>query len=217
MIPGSRSSTPEDEAQLAALRAGDESAFVLLVERYHGALVRTAMTYVRDRDVAEEVVQEAWIAVVRGLDRFEGRSSLSTWIFRIVTYQARSRGERERRTVPLSTFDVGPDEASVDPARFNPIGTVWAGHWTNAPQRWGPDASERLLARETQAVIAATLEGLPPAQRTVLTLRDIGGFDSDEVCAALEITPGNQRVLLHRARARVRSALEGYLATAEGV
>ncbi len=137
MVEIPRSPATDDDSLLSALRAGEESAFVRLVERYHGALVRTAMTYVRDRDVAEEVVQEAWIAVVRGLDRFEGRSSLATWIFRIVTYQARSRGERERRTIPMSVFDPGPDEPSVDASRFQPPGHASSGHWADAPKWLG--------------------------------------------------------------------------------
>jgi len=205
----------DDEVLLAALRAGDEAAFTDLVKRYHGALVRTAMAYVRDGEVAEEVVQEAWLAVVKGLDRFEGRSSLRTWIFRIVTYQARTRGERERRSVPLSSFDPGPDEPSVDPDRFRPAGQPRAGAWADPPESWGPDASERLLSSEVQAVIAAALETLPDSQRTVITLRDLRGFTSEEVAEALDITAGNQRVLLHRARSRVRGALEAYFRQAE--
>jgi RNA polymerase sigma-70 factor (ECF subfamily) len=216
LVETPRSAATDDEPWVTALRNGDEAAFVRLVERYHGSLIRTAMTYVRDRDVAEEVVQEAWVAVVRGIDRFEGRSSLATWIFRIVTYQARSRGERERRTVPLSTFEPGPDEPAVDPSRFATAGP-WPGHWAEAPRHWGPDASARLLARETKGVVAQAVEELPAAQRTVITLRDIQGLDSEEVCAALDITPGNQRVLLHRARSRVRAALERYMSAAEAV
>jgi RNA polymerase sigma-70 factor, ECF subfamily len=146
-ITVSAPASTEDEALLAALRGGDETAFARLVARYHGALVRTAMAYVRDRDVAEEVAQEAWIAVVRGLDRFEGRSSLRTWIFRIATYQARSRGERERRIVPFSSLDPGPYEPSVDPDRFRPPGEKWAGGWADPPERWEPDASEHVLGR----------------------------------------------------------------------
>jgi RNA polymerase sigma-70 factor (ECF subfamily) len=216
-VDGSRGSTIDDDAMLTALRAGDEAAFTRLVERYHDALTRVAMTYVRDRHVAEEVVQDSWIAVIRGIDGFEGRSSLSTWIFRIVTYQARSRGDRERRTVPLSAFEAGPDEPSVDPTRFRPVGAPWAGHWWEAPRQWGPDASERLLTRETQSVIVAALDGLPESQRTVLTLRDINGYSSEEVCERLEISAGNQRVLLHRARTRVRAALEAYFSTTDAV
>ena len=204
--------SPEDAALLAALRGGDEHAFTRLVERYHGSLIRTIMAYVRDRDVAEEVAQETWIAVVKGLARFEGRSSLGTWIFRIATYQARSRGQRERRTIPLSALDPGPDEPSVDPDRFRGPGDPWAGGWKAPPASWGPDASERLLARETTQVIAASMRELPDAQRTVMSLRDVQGWSSDEVCEALDISPGNQRVLLHRARSRVRGAIERYVA-----
>lgn len=209
MVGTSRPPEASDAVILAALRAGDEAAFVELVERYHGALIRTAMTYVRDRDVAEEVVQDAWIAVVRGIDRFEGRSTLATWIFRIVTYQARTRGTRERRSVPLSSFEPTAESPLVDPARFLGSGPM-TGHWLDRPRSWGPDAAERLLSHEAQAVIAEALDALPPAQRTVMTLRDISGFTSEEVCEALEISPGNQRVLLHRARSRVRAALEAY-------
>lgn len=209
MVGTSRPPGMSDEVILQALRAGDETAFVELVERYHGALVRTAMAYVRDRDVAEEVVQEAWIAVIRGIDRFEGRSTLATWIFRIVTYQAKTRGTRERRSIPLSSFEPTPEGPVVDPERFRKS-APGTGHWLDRPMAWGPDAGERLLSHEAQAVIVAALETLPPAQRTVMTLRDISGFTSEEVCEALEISAGNQRVLLHRARSRVRAALEDY-------
>ncbi|HEX7172809.1 MAG TPA: sigma-70 family RNA polymerase sigma factor [Candidatus Limnocylindria bacterium] len=200
----------EDATLVAALRSGDEAAFIRLVRRHHSALVRAALLHVRDRDVAEEVVQEGWIAVMKGLDRFQARSSLKTWIFRIVTNQARTRGTRERRTVPFSSLRPGIRQPSVDPSRFRPAGDRWEGHWLEPPSSWGPDASERLMARETQRVIAATLDDLPNAQRMVISLRDIQGWSSDEVCEALDISPGNQRVLLHRARARVRRALERY-------
>jgi RNA polymerase sigma-70 factor (ECF subfamily) len=206
------SAGPADDEFLAALRAGDEAAIARLVTRHHGAMVRAAMTYVRDRDTAEEVVQEAWLAIVRGVDRFEGRSSLATWMYRIVTYQARSRATREPRAIPLSAFEGAAGEPTVEPSRFAP-----GGHWSDAPRYWGPDASTRLLEREAQEVIAATLEELPPAQRTVITMRDIAGLEAHEVCAALDVSPGNQRVLLHRARARVRAALERYFAAAESV
>ena len=200
----------EDATLVAALRSGDEAAFILLVRRYQSALLRAALLHVRDRDVAEEVVQEGWIAVMKGLDRFQARSSLKTWIFRIVTNQARTRGSRERRTLPFSSLRPGSSQPSVDPARFRPAGDRWEGHWLEPPLSWGPDASAPLMARETQQVIAATLDELPNAQRTVIWLRDVQGWSSDEVCEALDISPGNQRVLLHRARARVRRALERY-------
>ncbi len=214
-----RPTPPDDQSLIDALRAGDEAAFAGLVEQYQRSLVRTAMLYVRDRDVAEEVVQDAWIAVLRGLEGFEGRSSLRTWIFRIVTYRARTRGERERRTVPLSSLDPAaePDAPSVDPDRFRPPGAPSGGHWADPPTSWGPDAATWLLSRETQQVIATALDELPDSQRTVMTLRDVQGFGSDEVCEVLQISPGNQRVLLHRARARVRAALERYVAGVERV
>jgi RNA polymerase sigma-70 factor (ECF subfamily) len=202
----------DDADLLRQLRAGDERAYLELVERYHAPLVRLAALHVPDRETAEEVVQEAWIGVIRGLHRFEGRSSLRTWLFRIVTYQATSRGRRERRHVPLSALlDDGDGGPTVDPSRFLDTGR-WAGHWAEPPADWGADGEARALAAETQAVIASAIETLPPAQRLVITLRDVRGWTSEEVCEALEISPGNQRVLLHRGRARVRAALERHLA-----
>jgi RNA polymerase sigma-70 factor (ECF subfamily) len=208
-----------DQALVTALRRGDETAFVGLVERFHRPLVRMAIRHVRDPDVAEEVVQETWIAVVKGLGRFEGRSSLQTWIFRIATFQAKTRGQRERRNVPLSSLlddDSGGGGPSVDPGRFQDSGQ-WTGHWKEPPATWGGDIEQRLLSAETRGVIDEVLAGLSEAQRTVMTLRDLDGFGSDEVCAMLEISPGNQRVLLHRARSRVRAALERYVAEAQRV
>jgi RNA polymerase sigma-70 factor (ECF subfamily) len=208
----------DDAALLHRLREGDERAYLELVERYHAPLVRVAALHVPDRETAEEVVQEAWIGVIRGIHRFEGRSSLRTWLFRIVTYQATSRGRCERRHVPLSALlddaDKGP---TVDPSRFLDAGR-WAGHWAEPPADWGADGEARAIAAETRAAVARAIEMLPPAQRLVITLRDVRDWTSDEVCEALDITPGNQRVLLHRARARVRAALEPHLAgvTASG-
>lgn len=205
-----------DLALVAALRAGEEAAFVDLVEQLHRPLVRTAVRYVRDPHIAEEVVQETWIAVVKGLDAFEGRSSLRTWIFRIATYQAKTRGQRERRNVPLSALlgeETDSGGPSVDPGRFLADGQ-WIGHWSEPPASWGADVEARLLSAEARQVIDATLAELTESQRTVMTLRDLDGLTSDEVCAALEISPGNQRVLLHRARSRVRAALERYVAEA---
>jgi RNA polymerase sigma-70 factor (ECF subfamily) len=213
--------TTEDEAVVAALRSGDEAVFVELVRRYQRPLVRLALAYVGSQAVAEEVVQDTWIAVIRGIDGFEGRSSLRTWVFRILTYQARSRGERERRTIPLSAFlaaETGPDEPAVDPARFRPPGDPrWPGHWTQPPGAWASDAEAAVLGLETRQTIATALAALAPAQRLVMTLRDVEGWDSDEVCAALDITAGNQRVLLHRARSKVRASLERYFGEAAGV
>jgi RNA polymerase sigma-70 factor (ECF subfamily) len=214
MVEGSNPGGTSDDAIVRALRAGDESVFRDLVERYQRPLLRLAQTYVRSPAVAEEVVQDTWIAVITGIDRFESRSSLRTWMFRILTYQARSRGERERRTIPMSEFlptDGEPDEPSVDPSRFRPASDRHLpGHWADPPVGWGSGVERRLLDREAQDVIAASLDAMPPSQRLVMTLRDLEGWSSDEVCSALEITAGNQRVLLHRARSRVRMSLERY-------
>jgi RNA polymerase sigma-70 factor (ECF subfamily) len=211
--------SPGDDADIAGLRAGDEAAFVELVRRYQRPLERLARLYVASDAVAEELVQETWIAVIQGIDRFEGRSSLRTWIFRILANQAKTRGVRERRTVSLSALlEAGDDEPAVDPARFVPTGDPRSpGHWRHPPAGWGSGAEERLLARETQGVIGAALDGLPAAQRLVMTLRDVEGWPSAEVAAALGISGGNQRVLLHRARAKVRAALERYIAEANHV
>lgn len=213
--------TGDDEAVVMALRAGDERVFIDLVQRYQRPLLRLAQTFVPSQAVAEEVVQDTWIAVIKGIDRFEGRSSLRTWVFRILTYQAKSRGERERRSIPMSVFQTaagGPDEAAVDPSRFRPPDdSRWPGHWADPPADWGSDAEARLLGRETQEVIASAMEALAPAQRLVMALRDLEGWDSADVCATLEISPGNQRVLLHRARSRVRASLERYFQEAARV
>jgi RNA polymerase sigma-70 factor, ECF subfamily len=207
-------SAGESEDKLvAALRAGDEAAFATLVERYHGSLVRLARMYVRDRAVAEEVAQETWLAVLNGIDRFEGRSSLKTWLFRILTNRAKTRGERESRSVPFSSIG-DPDEPAVDPDRFRDAGDQYPGGWREFPQPWEGDPEERLLAGEARALILDTIDQLPPNQRAVITLRDIEGFDADDVCNVLDVSDTNQRVLLHRARTKVRRALEQYLEAA---
>ena len=180
-------------------------------------MVRVAQTYVPSRAVAEEVVQETWIAVMRGIEGFEGRSSLKTWIFRILANVAMRRGERESRSVPFSALAAAEDtgEPSVDPDRFLPADhELFPGHWAVMPARW-PTPEEGLLAGETRDVIARAIEELPKAQRTVIALRDVEGWSSEEVCEALEITAGNQRVLLHRARATVRTAIEEYFGAVE--
>ncbi len=180
----------DDETVVMALHAGDERVFADLVQRYQRPLLRLAETFVPSLAVAEEVVQDTWIAVIMGIDRFEGRSSLRTWAFKILTYQAKSRGERESRSIPLSAFlpaGAGADEPAVDPSRFRPHGdSRWPGHWADPPADWGSDAEARLIGRETQEVIASAMDTLAPAQRLVMTLRDLEGWDSDEVCAALE-------------------------------
>jgi RNA polymerase sigma-70 factor (ECF subfamily) len=207
--------TAEEQRLVELLRQRDEAAFVQLVDRYGAAMLRVASLYVGSRAVAEEVVQETWLAVLQGIDRFEQRASLKTWLFRILTNRAKTRGVREGRTVPFSALGETSDEeegSSVDPDRFFDPDHAFAGHWTAYPQRWEGMPERRLLASETQACIAAAIESLPPAQRTVITMRDVEGWSSDEVCNALEISETNQRVLLHRARSKVRQALEDYLA-----
>jgi RNA polymerase sigma-70 factor (ECF subfamily) len=203
----------DDEARLiAALSRGDADAFAELIDRHSRAMVRVAMAYVPSRAAAEEVVQETWIAVMRGIDRFEGRSSLKTWIFRILTNVAMRSGARERRSVPFSALARAEDtgEPTVDPDRFLLADhELFPGHWAIMPARW-PTPEEGLLAGETREVIAAAIAELPVAQRTVIALRDVEGWSSDEVREALEISAGNQRILLHRARSRVRNAIESY-------
>ena len=206
---------PADAERVAALRAGDESAFVELVEELHPSLVRLARSWVDSPAVAEEVAQETWLGVLRGLDDFESRSSLKTWIFRILVNRAKTRGERESRTIPFSgaarpTED--DDQPSVDADRF--LGSDharWPHHWATPPQRWDELPEEQLLGHETIGLIEREIESLPSAQRQVIELRDVEGLDSDEVCKLLDLSAGNQRVLLHRARSQVRRALEIYL------
>jgi RNA polymerase sigma-70 factor (ECF subfamily) len=170
-------------------------------------MVRLAETYVPGRAVAEEVVQETWIAVIRGLDGFEGRSSLKTWMFRILANQAKSRGERERRTVPLSSLASELDEApSVPPERFT--GPPGHGAWAQPPERWSDQPEAQMLSDATFAIVASTVMTLPENQRRVVVLRDIEGWTSQEVCDLLDLSEVNQRVLLHRARSRLRAALE---------
>jgi RNA polymerase sigma-70 factor (ECF subfamily) len=203
----------DDAGLLEAARAGDEAAFTALVERYHSSLFRVAMIYVRNRAVAEEVVQETWLGVLTGLERFESRSLLKTWIFRILTNRAKTRAERERRTVPFSAL-ASEDEAagpSVDPARFRGGNDPWAAHWAAPPSSWEDVPEHRLLAGETRRVIDESIGALPPMQAQVITLRDVEGWNSDDVCGLLGISEANQRVLLHRARSKVRAALESYL------
>jgi RNA polymerase sigma-70 factor (ECF subfamily) len=201
----------EDEGRLiAALRAGDEGAFMTLVERYQSSLIRLAMLYVGDRGAAEDVVQETWLGVLQGIDRFEARSSLKTWLFRILTNRAKRRGERDHRTIPFSAaWTPGDeDEPAVAPDRFFPADHRLAGHWTSLPSNWDDLPEERFLSAETRAVVDRAIAALPPTQREVITLRDVEGWTSEEVRNALDLSETNQRVLLHRARAKVRRALE---------
>jgi RNA polymerase sigma-70 factor (ECF subfamily) len=213
-VPVTGSATSADDLELLArLRRGDEAAFTQLVERLHGPMLRVAMIHVGNRAVAEEVAQDAWVGVLAQLDRFEGRSSLRTWVLRIVANRARTRAVRERRTLPFSSLDgaAEPGRPAVEPERFLPAGHRWAGHWASPPRSWGDVPEERLLSAETRAEVGRAVELLPPAQRAVITLRDVEGMTAAETCELLELTEGNQRVLLHRARSRVRRALERYL------
>jgi RNA polymerase sigma-70 factor (ECF subfamily) len=202
-----------DEQLLVALRQGDEGAFCALVGRYHRSMVRVALSFVPSQAVAEEVVQDTWMAVLKGVDRFEGRSSLRTWIFAVLENRARSSGVRERRSTPFSSLEAPGEEEgpTVDPSRFHTREEPFAGYWTTAPARWSELPDEKLLSAETRDVVEDAIRALPTRQRQVVTLRDVEGWSSDEVCNLLGLSESNQRVLLHRARGRVRAALEGHL------
>ncbi|MGZ3583420.1 MAG: RNA polymerase sigma factor [Ktedonobacterales bacterium] len=205
----------EDMALVQALRAGDEAAFAMLVERYNGALLRVARMYVHDRAVAEEVVQDTWVGVLNGIDRFEPRASLKTWIFRILMNRARTSAKREGRSIPFSAAwesSSEPDEPVVDPDRFQVVDAPdkAAGWWVSPPRDWVMSPERALLAAETRAYVAEAIAALPPQQREVITLRDVEGWSSAEVRNVLNISEINERVLLHRARSKVRQALERY-------
>jgi RNA polymerase sigma-70 factor, ECF subfamily len=200
---------------LAALRSGDEDAFCALVDAYGAAMHRLARTFVRSSAVADEVVQEAWVGALRGLDRFEGRSALKTWLLRIVANIARTHAVREARAVPFSSLDFGREASEYEPAlpvdRFQGPDAQHPQRWVSFPTPWSSEPDSALLSAETRELIAETIAGLPDGQRIVISLRDVEGWDSAEVCSVLELSETNQRVLLHRARAKVRAALEGYL------
>lgn len=187
-----------DAEMLGRLRAGDEQAFVALVERYSGSMLRLASSFVPSRAVAEEVVQETWLALLRGLVAFEGRSSLKTWLFSILVNRARSAGVRESRTVPVA--DAGP---VVDASRFGP-----SGAWSVPPEHWIEEAESRVDAAKLAGLLRPAIDELPARQREVVLLRDIEGLTSAEVCAVLSISEANQRVLLHRGRGKLRQVLE---------
>ncbi len=211
-VVGAKGSMRPELAQdplVDALRDGDERAFASLIDQHAPAMLRLAQLHVPTRAIAEEVVQETWLAVVRGLDSFEGRSSLRTWIFRILLNKAKSLGLAEPRNLPLG--DDGGEDAEgppvVDPARF---GGMPRGYWSSPPNHWDELPEDRLLAKETLAVVERAVESLPRGQQAVLALRDLQHWSSAEVCEALDISEANQRVLLHRARCRVRTAIEEY-------
>ena len=202
---------PDDRSLVERLRAGDEGAFMALVDALQSSMLRVARMYVSSEAVAEEVVQDAWLGVLRGIDGFQGRSSLRTWIFRVLANIAKTRGAREGRSVPFGALAGDDlDAPSWDPSAFLGPEAEWAGHWSTFPPDWRGIPDDRLLAGETFAVIREALDGLPPMQAEVLRLRDALGWSSDEVRNALDLTETNQRVLLHRARAKVRAALAAY-------
>jgi RNA polymerase sigma-70 factor (ECF subfamily) len=209
--PSPAATTPPPDAGepalVARLRAGDREAFAELVRRHGGALFRLATTFVKDRSVAEEVVQDTWLAALDGLDAFEGRSSLRTWLFSILANRARTRAVREGRSVPWSSLEGETGGPAVDPSRFHAD-----GHWLEAQRRWSEEDPERLVAgAQTRATIERAIAALPPAQRAVVVLRDVEGLETEEICNLLGLTVTNQRVLLHRARARLREGLAEYL------
>ncbi len=205
--------TGDELALLEGLRRKDEAAYVELVQRHQAVLKRVARVYVRSDAVAEEVVQETWLGVFQGIDRFEGRASLKTWIVRILMNRARTRGEREGRTVAFSA--LADDEAGrADPAvaadRFQDAAGEYPGHWTVPLQRWGDDPEQWVSSNETLEFLSGAMEQLPPVQRSVVMLRDAQEWTSEEVCEALGLTEANQRVLLHRGRSKLRKAVEGH-------
>lgn len=197
----------DEQRLVSAIRTGDEDAFVELVTRYNASMLRLARVFVPTKAVAEDVVQETWLAVIQGIDRFEGRASLKTWLFRILTNRAKTRGEREGRVIPASSAwrSEGADPA-VDPDRFQSNGA-----WSSLPAAVPSTPDQQVLSKELRKVVEGAVRKLPQSQREVITLRDVEGVDADDVCSLLGITEGNQRVLLHRARSKVRAAVERYI------
>jgi RNA polymerase sigma-70 factor (ECF subfamily) len=209
---------PDESGLIGRLRAGDEATFEALIDRYHNSLLRMARSYTRDAAVAEEMAQDTWIALLESLGRFEGRASLKTWLFRIFMNVARARARKESRTVPFSELtpaeeNAKPGEGStVEWHRFTPSWLPrFGGHWISTPGRWQDLPEEQALSSETRAIIASAIATLPDVQRAVITLRDVEGFEAEEVCNLLGVSSTNQRVLLHRARAKVRRALEPHV------
>jgi RNA polymerase sigma-70 factor (ECF subfamily) len=195
---------------VAALRAGDERTFRELFQRHYQAMKRVARGYVDSDAVAEEIVQETWMAIITGVNRFEGRSALGTWIFSILLNQAKSHTTRERRALPFSSIATPSEEASVDPDRFQKDDDTWPGHWATPPRPW-QKPERRLMSLEARAHLKQALAELPERQRLIVGLRDVDGLSAEEVCEALDLSQENQRVLLHRGRSRLRAVLVGYL------
>jgi len=211
--PSAEVPATEDAVLLERLKAGDEDAFRFLVERWAGPMMALALTQTRMRALAEEAVQDTWLAVLQGIDRFEGRSSLKTWVFRILVYTARAKLERERRVPPLTDVLGSRDDGRTVPAeRFlSPAHPKWPGHWSEPPRAWAPVPDDAALDAELGRQMNAAMQALPERQRAVLTLRDVEGWTAEEVCTVLGLEAGNQRVLLHRARSAVRARLDPYL------
>lgn len=208
------SSLPPDDVLVARLREGDEDAFGMMLDAWSSGMTRLARGFVPTAETAADVVQETWLAVVQGIEGFQGRSSLRTWVYRILVNTAKRRGQRERRVVPLSSVVSEEEGPTVDPDRFQAPGQPWAGHWREFPAPW-PEPAEperKALDGEVRGVLLQALELLPERQRAVISLRDVEGYDAAEVCEILQVTAANQRVLLHRARAFVRGRLEQYYA-----
>jgi RNA polymerase sigma-70 factor (ECF subfamily) len=206
--------TSAETSLVNALRDGDEGAFAALVDRYHGPLKRLAQSMGATESVAEEIVQETWLGALQGIDRFEERSSIKTWLFTILKNKARTRAVREKRSVPFSA--LGPATADdeggpvVDAARFQGEDGCWPGHWATPPRPW-QEPHRRLASMEARARLREAMSSLPPRQQAVVALRDVEGLTSDEVCDLLELTEANQRVLLHRGRSAIRNELEEYV------
>jgi len=207
---GGVAGTAEESELVGRLREGDERAFEEAVDALYPAMFAVARGYVRVRSVAEEVVQDGWVAILDGLERFEGRSSLRTWVLQIVANIARDRGAREGRSLPFSALEVSEEEPLVEPERFLRRGEPFPEGWKVFPTDWRTLPESRVLARETRDVVDAAITSLPDSQRLVMMLRDVLGCRAEEVSEALGITAANERVLLHRARVRVRTELERY-------
>lgn len=204
---------PPDDELVARLRDGDEAAFALIVDAWSARMLRLARGFVASGESAADVLQETWLAVVQGIGSFQGRSSLRTWVYRILVNTAQRRGKREKRDVPMSSLplDYG-DPPTVDPRRFYPPEHPYEGHWREYPAPW---PEQQVVDREVREQLAAAIAQLPERKRAVIVLRDVDGYGSDEVCEILGISAANQRVLLHRARAYVRGVLEEYFAAAD--
>jgi RNA polymerase sigma-70 factor (ECF subfamily) len=214
MVPTAEKRSAEADL-IDRLRSGDEATFVCLVNSYSASLKRLALAFVSTDAVAEEVVQETWLAVLTGITSFEGRSSVKTWIFKILTNRAKTRAIRERRTISFSELEnpLEPGQPAVDPARFHPADhPTFPGHWASPPGNWSASAEDAVLGREAMGVLQRELDRLPPAQRVVVALRDVHGWPAAEVCEVLDLSEANQRVLLHRGRSRLRGVLEAYFA-----